>query len=271
MSALRWEWIAAGYYLYLLIVALAGRRFVKARTTTLLGAVVCCVVLGLQASPSLGLQIDPLTFAIVVPLPVLLVGYWLSGLFFVRPMQDAERWLMAIDERLLRRPGILAAYAAGPRVVREFFEAAYVLVYVVIPAAVATLALGGRADAIPGFWIVVLLAEFISYGTMPWLQTRPPRVLENEMAMSSPPSAIKRLNAAILDRGSIQANTVPSGHAAGAVATGLAVADAMPSAGVVFLVLAACIVAATVLGRYHYLVDSLLGIAVAVGVWFLFR
>jgi len=45
----------------------------------------------------------------------------------------------------------------------------------------------------------------------------------------------------------------------------------MPHAGVVFLVIAAAIVAATVLGRYHYLVDSLLGIVVAVGVWYVCR
>jgi membrane-associated phospholipid phosphatase len=83
------------------------------------------------------------------------------------------------------------------------------------------------------------------------------------------PPVIRRLNSAILDRGSIQANTVPSGHAAGAVATALAVADVMPLAGVVFLIVAAGIVAATVLGRYHYLVDSILGVAVAVGAWYL--
>ena len=45
----------------------------------------------------------------------------------------------------------------------------------------------------------------------------------------------------------------------------------LPGAGVVFLAIAACIVAATVLGRYHYLVDSILGIAVAFAAWFVCR
>ena len=268
---LRWESIAIGYFTYLLTVALAGRRFSRARPRALVGTVLCGVVLGLQASPGIGLRLGPLAFAFAVPLAVLLGGYWLSGSFFVGPMRRAEEWLMAVDERFLRRPGILAAYHRGPRAVREFFETAYVLVYAVIPAGVATLALGGHSEAIPHFWAVVLLAEFVSYGTMPWVQTRSPRVLE------SPPSAVdgmpvvRRLNASILDRGSIQANTVPSGHAAGAVATALAVADAIPVAGMVFMIIAAAIVAATVLGRYHYLVDSLLGIVVAVGAWGLCR
>ena len=271
MIALRWEWVAVGYYVYLLIVALVGRRFLKARIAVLAGTVVCCAVLGALSSPRLGLSMDALTIAIVVPTAVLLGGYWLSGLFFVSPMQRVEQWLMALDERLLRRPGILTAYQTSPRIVREFFEMAYVLVYAVIPAAVATLAIGGHRDAIPRFWTIVLLAEFSAYGMMPWLQTRSPRVLERSAGLIHPPSALRRFNAKILERGSIQVNTLRSGHAAGAVATALAVADAMPFAGFIFLTLAASIVAATVLGRYHYLVDSLLGIVMAAGAWYLCR
>jgi membrane-associated phospholipid phosphatase len=255
----------------LLAVAVVDRRFARARVGAMAGLVVCGVVLGAQASPWPGLRMNALTFAIVAPMPVLLVGYWLSGLFFVKPMASVERSLMAIDERLLRRHGIFAAYDASPRWLRESFEMAYVLVYPVIPAAVATLALGGHPGALPRFWTIVLLAEFISYGMMPWLQTRPPRVIEKTMGLIHPSSTLRRFNASILDRGSIQANTVPSGHAAGAVATALAVVDVMPYAGIAFLVVASAIVAATVLGRYHYLVDSLLGIGVAAGVWYFCR
>ena len=139
------------------------------------------------------------------------------------------------------------------------FEMAYVLVYAVIPAAVATLAIGGHPDAIPRFWTVVLLAEFRSYGMMPWLQTRPPRALEVTAGRASPPSALRRFNAEILERGSIQANTVPSGHAAGAVATALAVVDVMPFCGLHFPGAAAASWPPQCSGRYHYLVDSLLG------------
>jgi membrane-associated phospholipid phosphatase len=145
------------------------------------------------------------------------------------------------------------------------------MVYPVIPAAAATLVIGGHLHDVPRFWTTVLLAEFFSYGMLPWLQTRPPRELEAAAGMRHAPSVTRQFNATILDRGSIQVNTIPSGHAAGAVATALAVADVMPAAGVVFLTLAAAIVAATVLGRYHYLVDSILGALVAVGAWVLCR
>ena len=264
MIHLDWEWIAIGYFSYLLIVSIVDGRFARARVGALVGTAFSILILVAQSSESAAFPPNTAVLAFVIPLAVLLGGYWLSGFFFVRPMQTIERQLMAGDNRLLRRSGVLMAYRRSPQVVHEFFEIAYVLVYVVIPAGVATLAIGGHADAIPRFWSVVLLAEFVSYGTMPWVQTRPPRALEME---EGPKPVVRRLNAAILDNGSIQANTVPSGHAAGAVATALGVAGVMPLAGLVFLATASCIVVATVLGRYHYLIDSLLGIAVAVAAW----
>ena len=251
-------------------MALAIGRFARARTAAFIGTVACVVVIGAQELVPLGPGIHRLTFAIIVPLVVLLVGYWLSGLFFTTPMLAVERRLMTIDDRFLRLPGVFAAYEASPRLLRELMETAYVLVYPVIPAAVATLVIGGHPEALPRFWATVLLAEFVSYGMLPWLQTRPPRALET-VAASHSQLAARRFNAAILSRGSIQVNTVPSGHAAGAVATALAVVDVMPGAGVIFLALAATIVVSTVLGRYHYLVDSLLGVFVAVSAWLICR
>jgi membrane-associated phospholipid phosphatase len=50
------------------------------------------------------------------------------------------------------------------------------------------------------------------------------------------------------------------------MATALAVGATMPVAGALFLILAVSIAIATVLGRYHYLVDSVLGVLVAVAV-----
>ena len=266
MIALRWEWIAVGYYAYLLIVSLALGRFARARMATFVATVACVVAIGAQVYSPLDPRFQQIAFGLVLPSLVLLGGYWLSGRFFIIPMLAVERWLITIDDRFLRLPGVFAAYENSPRFVRELMETAYVLVYPVIPAAVVTLMMGGHPEALPRFWATVLLAEFISYGMLPWLQTRSPRALE-AVTPGQSKLAVRHFNAAILSRGSIQVNTVPSGHAAGAVATALAVVDVMPLAGIAFLALAAAIVLSTVLGRYHYLVDSLLGILVAVGAW----
>ena len=51
------------------------------------------------------------------------------------------------------------------------------------------------------------------------------------------------------------------------VAVALAVIPAMPWTGAVFLVLAASISLACIVGRYHYVVDVLAGAALALVIW----
>jgi len=202
-----------------------------------------------------------------VALMALLGGYWISGLFFVKPMTGVENRLLRTDAALLHRSRLLALYYSSPRLVQHYFELAYLLVYLVVPAGAAVLAAGGHGREIGYFWTVVLLAAYASYGVLPWIQTRPPRALGRE---DEPPrTALRRFNLAILSRSSIQVNTIPSGHAACAVATALAVGALMPVAGAVLLVVAASITTATVLGRYHYVMDSALGVLVGAGAWVL--
>ena len=252
-----WIWIALGYVTYLAVVSLTRREFARARwplwLLTALGWVTVATVGRVTLSPVL---------LVVVPSLVLLAGYWLSGLLFVRADVGIEKWLHDMDNRLLTQTGVLAWYRRSPRLVRDYFELSYLLVYLAVPAGATTLLLAGHADQIDRFWTTVLLAEFACYGMLPWIQTRPPRAIET--VDDAVVRGVRRLNLRLVNGASIQANTVPSGHAAGALATALAVAAVMPTAGVLFAVLAASIAVATVLGRYHYVVDTLLGVIVAI-------
>jgi membrane-associated phospholipid phosphatase len=45
------------------------------------------------------------------------------------------------------------------------------------------------------------------------------------------------------------------------------VIDTMPAIGLLFLLLAGTISVATVVGRYHYVIDGIAGAALAVAVW----
>jgi membrane-associated phospholipid phosphatase len=254
-----WYWVALGYVSYLAVVSLTRTRFARARLPLFIAAAVAWGAFAVfgrtPLSPALG---------VVVPALLLLVGYWLSGLLFTRPDADIERWLHRVDVVYLTR--VLAWYRQAPLIVSEYVELSYLLVYVALPAAATTLVLGGHSDHVERFWTVVLLAEFACYGMLPWIQTRPPRVIEPEIN-AAPRALLRRLNQGIVTRASIQANTVPSGHAAGAFATALAVGSVMPLAGVVFMILAISIAIATVLGRYHYVVDTVLGLMMAIAVW----
>lgn len=111
----------------------------------------------------------------------------------------------------------------------------------------------GRTAAVDRYWTVVFLAESSCYLALAWLQTRPPRALEPWAARLRTRSVVRHANEAVLTHGSHRMNTIPSGHAAGAVAVALAV----------------CV--ATVVGRYHFLVDTVAGALVGIVAWLVVR
>jgi len=255
-----WLNVAVAYATYLAVVSFTRRDFARARPALVIAAATAwgpfVFLRDLALSPAL---------SVIVPSIVLLVGYWLSGLLFVRPDVRLERWLHAVDDRVLIRSGVLERYRRSPDAVQSFFEVSYLLVYLAVPAGAATVIVSGHLEHVDRFWTVVLLAEFVCYGMLPWLQTRPPRALEP--AGDRRIGGIRRLNLRLVNQASIQVNTLPSGHAAGAFATALAVVSISPIAGVAFLLLALSISIATVVGRYHYVVDTVLGALVALAVW----
>ena len=67
----------------------------------------------------------------------------------------------------------------------------------------------------------------------------------------------------MLDRGSVQLNTFPSGHTAGVLAAALAVGAHLPPAGAALGVIALGVAVGSVVGRYHYAADAITGAAVA--------
>jgi membrane-associated phospholipid phosphatase len=259
---MRWEWVAIGYFSYLAAVALAP-RFARARPAAIGAAAVAWALLPLAAARSASLA--EATRALL-PVPVLLGGYWISGRFFLKPMRDLEGWLLRIDDRCLRAAG---AWAPQHRTwVGTYLELAYLLVYGVVPVGALTLLLTGHGREVDRFWGAVMLAAFASYGALPWLQTRPPRLIEDcVLAPKVEPITLRQLNLWVLGRGSIQVNTIPSGHAATATAVALAVGEAIPEARAILFVLAVSIVAATVVGRYHFLIDSAAGVIVGIIAW----
>jgi membrane-associated phospholipid phosphatase len=132
------------------------------------------------------------------------------------------------------------------------------------------------------FWISVLAAGFVCYGTLPWLHLRPPRNLglDNATGTRTPTPShetsraglhgmLRRFNEWFLDMTSVGASTFPSGHVATASAAALMVTAASGVAGAPMLVLTALIAIATVAGKYHYAVDALAGLLAGAAGWLL--
>ena len=259
------EWIVCGFVAYLVVLAgvrpLSGRR----RARVVLVGLVC---VGLVAMLSqLRLRVPMRVARDWVPAVYLLQGYWLCGLFFERPMRTVEERLLQLDRRLFALTHLPALVRRAPRALLELLELAYLCAYPFIPATLGLLYASGQRAEIDQFWIAVLIAAFGCYGMLPWLQTRPPRSIEPAGPIDQRPLALRRLNMAVLDRGSVRVNTLPSGHAATALAAALVVGELLPGLLPILVAVALAIALTTIVGRYHYTLDTVLGLAVGVAGW----
>jgi hypothetical protein len=254
-----WPGAAVLFFAYAGLAALArpGVAAAHRRRVLVLAALFASAAAASTALP------DGLLRRWIVPPVFLLTSYWTSGLLFVRPMPRVEAALLRID-RTLRIPALARR---TPAVIAACLELAYAGVYPLIPIALALyLHFTPQANA-DRFWTVILVTDFICFGMLPWIQTRPPRCLEMQ-----PPwrSGLRGFNVAMLGQTSIGVNTVPSGHAAEALAAALLVGGAPPPVVTAMWLAALAVSAGAVLGRYHFAVDAIGGWAVAVLVWVAF-
>ncbi len=261
------EWVVCTFFAYLTLLAVRRPLPVRYLVRVLAIAIACIglsVVLS-QLRPSPALQI----VREWIPGIYLVQGYWLCGLFFERPMTAIEQRLIDVDRVLFRTLKGTEFLMRGPRVVLEYFELTYLLAYPFVPASFAVLCwLGARAEA-DSFWTALLIAGFGAYGMLPWVQTRPPRSFERVGPADARGLFFRRLNVTVLDHASVQVNTFPSGHAAVTLAAALAIFTVDTEFGLAFGVVAASITIATVLGRYHYAIDSLIGLLLGVIAWWI--
>ena len=222
----------------------------------LAGAIIGLLLLSASAIASLSIVLKHWVW----PPAVLLVAYWTGGLLFVAPNVSQERALGWLDDRLAIRD----VSRRTPRPVAEVLEAAYAGVYLLVPIALLIYLQYSPSPDFGTFWSVVLITDFVCFGVLPWVQTRPPRALEDAEPWAS---SLRRFNLRLLGATSIQVNTFPSGHAAEGLAAALLVLEAPAGIVIAMLIAALAVSAGAVLGRYHYLADALAGWVVAVAVY----
>jgi hypothetical protein len=253
----RWAIASVLYFVYIAVAALLLPRLpARARVQA------CAAAGGGLFLAALGYYTDTFWLRLgVLPPLTLLASYWSSGFLWTGPMERIERFFVRSDRSL--RIGEIAARTPG--IVAELLEFAYAGVYPLIPIAFAIhmMLLGTNPDP-DRFWTVILVTDFTCFGMLPWIQTRPPRMLE-----AGPPwrSRFRAFNVRLLGETSIGVNTVPSGHAAEALAAALLVSAAPLSVVFAMWVAAFAVTAGAVLGRYHFAVDAFAGWAVALVVW----
>ena len=262
-----YEWIVCGYFAYLIVLARVQPLSATRRNRVLVVGLVCIgLVLVLS---QLRLQLPMRIARDWVPCIYLLQGYWMSGLFFRRPMPGVEGRLLRLDGRLLGALRMDAVVSRTPAPLLELLELAYLFAYPFVPVTFALIHGAGLRGEAAAYWTPVLLAAFACYGLLPWIQTRPPRTIEPPGSMDQRGLALRRLNRAVLERASVQVNTFPSGHAATAIAAALAAGELMPALVLPLHAAAGAVALSTVVGRYHYAADTVAGLAVGAAAWWL--
>jgi hypothetical protein len=199
-----------------------------------------------------------------VPYVFLFLFYSQGGQFVTGADTELEARLERLDRRIVLPPLQWCGRKPAGAWILAYLEIAYLSYYPVLPLALVALYVSGRQAEAAQFWTVVLLAAYGSCGTLPFIQTRPPRLLEEKWSMSLPCGRVRAFNLWILRHGSIQANTLPSAHVAITSACALSLLWLGPVwAGVAFVVIAFSIALGAVSGRYHYAADAILGALVA--------
>ena len=225
--------------------AARGRRLAAAATSAALALLIVLVA-----------RLGGDTVRAWLPHVYLVAGYWLPGSLAPAAWSPTafERWLLRTDVAL--RPHLPSV----PRRLLPCVELAYLFCYPLVPAAFGIVWMWGSAEDIDRFWMAVLIAGYACYLSLPWLVSRPPRLVD---VLADGPLRIGSVNEFVLARVSHQLNTFPSGHVAVSFAAAAVVFSVAPVPGSLFASIAAAIGIGAAAGRYHYVVDVVLGIVVS--------
>ena len=207
-----------------------------------------------------------------LPVALVVVAYREMGWF--APAQhtyELERTWIQWDRVLLYDWGFKAAIESTGPGLPSLLEFSYSLVYLVGPIGVAALYLYSSRREVDRFLVVLLLGTLLSYALYPFFPSEPPRTVfpgEDAPAINT---VFRQFNWWLLGGGGIHTSVFPSGHVSHAFAGAFGMLQVLPQRGWVgraLVGLAISIALATVYGRYHYAVDAVAGLGVAlVALW----
>jgi hypothetical protein len=222
------------------------------RAGTALAAIVCAAAIYTVT------QTLPVVWRLWLPFLYIPLAYWIPvPLVPSRTGGAFESWLQRSEDAL---GGLVRALPASLTYAAEI---GYLFCFPLIPVAFGIVWRVGTEADVARFWTAVLAAGLACYVSLPWLVSRPPRVV-NLVSLESARTPVSRANVFVLGRVSHALNTFPSGHVAVSVAAAVSAARVWPAAGAAVGIVAAGVAVGAVCGRYHYTVDVLLGVVIGV-------
>lgn len=209
------------------------------------------------------------------PASLLLLAYremgWLAPATHTHALERA--WVVW-DKYLLNDLGLKAMIEFAGPLLPAILEISYTLVYAMPVAGLAVLYAYGRRERVDHLMLPLALSVLSAYAMFPYFPSEPPRTVFPGEDFPSYETIFRRFNWEMLGDHGIHTSVFPSAHVSGAFAVALALGRILPERkwpSRLLLVLAILIAVATVYGRYHYLVDAVAGLAIALAVCALTR
>lgn len=269
----RTEWALISYFTYTALFAL----FTPAR------AELKCLTVGLNAAIIAGYFLlahaaalrNRAFFSILrdwYPAPLLLMAYREMGWYAPsHHTYELERGWIVWDRFFLYDLGAKPAIESLGALLPALLEISYSLVYTIPYFSLAVLyAYGLRARA-DRFLFPFAFSVLAAYALFPYFPSEPPRTVFPGQDLPAYMTVFRRFNLWLVGNYGIHISVFPSAHCSGAFAGAFGMRYALPEKPWVWrflLALAVFIATATVYGRYHYLVDALAGLGIALlGLW----
>jgi membrane-associated phospholipid phosphatase len=264
-SLRRCEWVVAAYFAYACALSL------WLPVSPAITRRVWLVNLALAAVGAVVVRFAPLWLRDYGLLSLMLLGYQEMG-WFALPHADRaleESWLVWDRLALDTLRGRALIECLGP-VIPFALEVSYPLVYTMATFGLSVVYARRMQDRADELLFPVFLATFAAYAMFPWFPSEPPRTLWPDLDLPNYSSPARAFNYWFLGGAGIHTGVFPSAHVSSAFSVALALRRMMPEVGWAWrsqLVLAILIAVSVVYGRYHYLVDSVAGLALALVAW----
>lgn len=201
------------------------------------------------------------------PVPLILLAFREMGwMALPHTSRTFENYWLVWDQRLLNDWGLKSAIESLGPLLPNLLELSYLLVYVMPIVTVAVFYVYGARERLDDAYSILLLGTLTAYAMYPFFPSEPPRTVY-PLADLPLMGALRRLNLFFVGNYGIHTSVFPSGHSAAAFSAAFAVIKLLPERpwlGRTFLVLAVMIGIATIYGRYHFAIDALAGMALAV-------
>jgi membrane-associated phospholipid phosphatase len=269
------EWVMIAYFLYAAVISAvlpvptAVTSFTIGLNLTLVGGFVTLAYASRLRPEAAMLSIVRDWF----PLSVLVLAYREMGWFApAHHSFELEQGWVVWDRLLLNGWGAQGAIESLGPLLPGLLELCYSLVYTIGPFSMAALYFWGRRERADAFLFRFLLGTVFSYALFPYFPSEPPRAVFPGENFPTYDTIFRQFNWWLLGNQGIHTSVFPSAHVSSAYAGAFAMFRVMPErrwAGWALTVLATGIFCATIYGRYHYAVDAVAGLGVAVAMFFL--